>query len=225
MQLWLRSEVSYASSLAYLCFLQAPKPEWFLSDAHWQRRGRTNHMWGWLLSVFAAQTPTKLLEVWHMSGWTNFTSHQGNVCVCVCVSHPKVTFHQTAICHVILLSGLETLMSDRARVSVCVCVCECVNVCLQEVWICGGADNARCVSSCRCLVPSGLHTATHTLFPLPSNLSCPELLSAIHFPVSQPSITPARPQMQPSLLKMKRGSYVYTGRHRLRQPKREGGAF
>lgn len=151
--------------------------------------------------------------------------------MCVCVSHPKVTFHQTVICHVILLSVPETLESDGAGVRLCVCgnVRMCVCVCKRcesaAPQIMPGVCR-RVTASC-CLGCTRQHTHTHarTLFPLPPNLSCPELLSAIHFPVSQPSITPARPQMQPSLLKMKRGSNVYTRRRGLRQAKREGGLF
>lgn len=44
-------------------------------------------------------------------------------------------------------------------------------------------------------------------------LLCPGLLSAIHFPVSEPSIIGACPQMLPRLLKTMEGSDVHTERH------------
>ena len=160
----IKSKLCFLSRVSVL--LQAPKPEWFPSDAYWQRRGRTNHMWGWLLSVFAAQTPTKLLEVWHMSVLTYFTSHQYR-CVCVCVCHtPK--WHFIRLWSVMLSSCQSPRHSSQTEpVSVCVCagMCECVCVCKRcesaAPQIMPGVCH-RVTASC-CLGNTHTHTHMHAL--------------------------------------------------------------
>lgn len=157
MQLWPGSRVS--SLIRISVILWAAKPEWFLSDAYWQLRGRTDRVCICDLRLnpvcVCCKTCANLVEVWHMSGWTCFTWSER--LVCVFESHPTATFHQTAICHVIPLSDLETRTSGGAG-----CVWECVNVSLWEVWICGATDNAWLVSSCHCFVLSELLFTTHT---------------------------------------------------------------
>ncbi len=161
MQLWPGSKVSSLTHISVI--LWAAKPVWFLSDAYWQLRRRTNSVCIWDSRLnpvcVCCKTCANLVEVQHMGGWTCFTWSER--LACVFESQPTVTFHPTAICPVIPLSVLETRTSEGAgRVR------ECVNVSLWEVWICGAADNAWLVSSCHCFVLSELlfptHTHTHT---------------------------------------------------------------
>lgn len=152
----------------------------------------------------------------YMSGWTCFTWSR---CVCVCIRLSDISSGSHVIPPV---SPRDTSIRKSWR------TCEC--------FFARGV-NVRChfVLSCRlfvfvcCCSPvcTFKHAQTRTQTSLLSNLSCPGLLSAIHFPVSQPSIIPACPQMQPSLLKTMRGNDVYRSRRRLRQAKRErgGGGF
>lgn len=206
-------------------FLWALKPGWLLSDAYWWLRERTNHRCLFCASlnpIFAYNRRCTNPAASYVSGWTCFTWSR---CVCVCV-FDSVTFHQP-----VTLSPCQSSRHEHQKelenVWMFLCSrCECevplvmpgffVLSCRLFVFVC-----------CCSPVCTFKHAQTHTQTSLLSNLSCPGLLSAIHFPVSQPSIIPACSQMQPSLLKTMRGNDVYRSRRRLRQAKRErgGGGF
>lgn len=145
--------------------------------------------------------------------------HMVKVCVCV---FDSVTFHQA-----VTLSPCQSPRHEHQKelenVWMFLCArCECEAPHVMPGFF--GLSRRLFVFVCCCSpVCTFKHAQTHTQTSLLSNLSCPGLLSAIHFPVSQPSIIPACPQMQPSLLKTMRGNDVYRSRRRLRQAKGERG--
>lgn len=172
----------------------------------------------WIQSLHTTEDVLTLLQATWVGG---LVSHGQGVCV-----FDSVTFHQP-----VTLSPCQSSRHEHQKelenVWMFLCArCECevplvmpgffVLSCRLFVFVC-----------CCSPVCTFKHAQIHTQTSLLSNLSCPGLLSAIHFPVSQPSIIPACPQMQPSLLKTMRGNDVYRSRRRLRQAKRErgGGGF
>lgn len=149
--------------------------------------------WGCIQSLFTA----KLAE----TCWTSDMRVVDLICVCVRVT--PLPGDISSDCDRSCYPPVSPRDTHVRRTRICAKMCECS---MREVWICSATDNAWLVSLCQCLVLTEplllTHARTHThTLPFPSNLSCPELLSAIHFPVSQPSIIPACPQMQLSLLK------------------------